>query len=122
MQHKTRQACCGYKENNKIASRGNTWTPRRFRGCRPTAVRSPNSRQPALFEFGTGFLPPETDAPKGPEDDVSAQRPETATREAPSAPIAQTTARPSSARQLVVGQAIELWDGALGRNPSRDVP
>jgi len=47
---------------------------------------------------------------------------ETATREAPSAPIAQTTARPSSARQLVVGQAIELWDGALSRNPSRDVP
>ena len=34
---------------------------------------------PALscdVEFGAGFLPPETGAPKGPEDDVSEQRPE----------------------------------------------
>ena len=32
---------------------------------------------PALSAFGTGFLPPETDAPKrGSEDGVSAQRPE----------------------------------------------
>jgi hypothetical protein len=32
--------------------------------------------QPALFEFGTGFLPPETGAPKEPQRRISAQRPE----------------------------------------------
>ena len=32
--------------------------------------------RPALFEFGTGFLPPETDAQKGARGDVSKQRPE----------------------------------------------
>ena len=30
---------------------------------RPSSARSP--RKPALFEFGTGFLPSETGAPKG---------------------------------------------------------
>ena len=34
------------------------------------------SNQPALFGFGTGFLPPETDAQKGAGDDVSKRRPE----------------------------------------------
>ena len=32
--------------------------------------------KPAFFEFGTGFLPPETGVPKGPEVDISAQRAE----------------------------------------------
>ena len=42
----------------------------------PQSVSPHNSNQPALFEFGTGFLPPETDAQKGPRGDVSKQRPE----------------------------------------------
>ena len=49
-----------------------------------TANVAATSPPPALscdVEFGTGFLPPETDAPrqtyqKGQEDDISAQRPE----------------------------------------------
>src|SRR5215471_9360382 len=51
------------------------------RGALAGRNRGPASLGPAtsacLFEFGTGFLPSETGAPKGgPEDDVPAQRSE----------------------------------------------
>ena len=71
---------------------------------------------PALFEFGTGFLPPETGALKrGPEVDVSAQRPEIGdhhTRE-----FAAKPAFLLASYQLRVGTRARTWDPLMNQGP-----
>jgi hypothetical protein len=66
--------------------------------------------QPALFEFGTGFLTPETDAQKGAGDGVSKQRPKIGDYDA--LEIAAKTAFLLASCQLRVSE-----DWVVGRRP-----